>query len=244
MNEPKISLTPDDPRLTAFALGELDGDERAAVSAAIAASPDLQAVVDEIRATAAQLESALAAEPAPAVPADPALSARKAAIIPGDDLRKLDGGSRRKLGEVIPFSRYLTIAGGLAAAGFAVLVAINPGRETPPRPALQDANKVLEKKSSITPQDRTVDDGLRQRSDSEAQAQELATKAAAAAALAATSPTVPANRADPAPIPAVAPGTNLAYVNTAVAPVAPTTNEVRPNLFQAGAATDASKVES
>ena len=137
-----------------------------------------------------------------------------------------------------------TIAGGLAAAGFAVLVAINPGRETPPRPALQDANKVLEKKSSITPQDRTVDDGLRQRSDSEAQAQELATKAAAAAALAATSPTVPANRADPAPIPAVAPGTNLAYVNTAVAPVAPTTNEVRPNLFQAGAATDASKVES
>ena len=33
MNDTNLSLTPDDPRLTAFALGELDGDERAAVFA-------------------------------------------------------------------------------------------------------------------------------------------------------------------------------------------------------------------
>jgi Ca-activated chloride channel homolog len=34
-------LHPDDPRLTAYALGELEGDEAAQVAAAIAADPAL-----------------------------------------------------------------------------------------------------------------------------------------------------------------------------------------------------------
>jgi len=64
-----IRLNPDDPRLTAYALGELEGDEAAQVAAAIAADPALQAAVADIRATAGLLAAALEAEPLPAPPA-------------------------------------------------------------------------------------------------------------------------------------------------------------------------------
>jgi anti-sigma factor RsiW len=56
------TLRPDDPKLTAYALGELDGDERAAVEVALRENPALRSVVEDIRATAQQLEAALAAE--------------------------------------------------------------------------------------------------------------------------------------------------------------------------------------
>ena len=124
MNDQNFFLTPDDPRLTAFALGELEGDERAAVAAAIARNPALNVVVDDIRATAAQLEAVLAAEPAAATQPEPLFSARKAAIIEGNDLRKHDGGPLGRLGELIPFRRYLYITGGLAAAGLAVAISL------------------------------------------------------------------------------------------------------------------------
>ena len=68
MNETKIFS--DDPRLTAYALGELETEECAQMEAAVAADPTLQAAVDEIRATAGRLTAALEAEPMPApVPA-------------------------------------------------------------------------------------------------------------------------------------------------------------------------------
>jgi secreted protein with Ig-like and vWFA domain len=173
MNDQNLSLTPDDPRLTAFALGELEGPERDQVAAAITANPALQSVVDEIRATASQLESALAAEPVPAARPDSALSARNAAIIPGNDLRKLDGGSRRPMGQVIPFSRYLTIAGGLAAAGFAVLVAINPERGTPPRPAVEDAKKLTMQRELKLATAAEAASSQRQAADAQAAAEQV-----------------------------------------------------------------------
>ncbi|MBE2212565.1 MAG: von Willebrand factor type A domain-containing protein, partial [Opitutaceae bacterium] len=60
-------LSPDDPRLTAFALGELEGDERAWIAAAVAQRPELQSAVDDIRHAADELAAALAAEPLPEV---------------------------------------------------------------------------------------------------------------------------------------------------------------------------------
>ena len=112
-------ISPDDPRLTAFALGELEGEELAAVEAALRDDPAARAAVDEIRATARQLEAALvteaAADPLPAV--TPPL--RSAAIVPGPDPRLLDGG---RLAKVIKFPQLYYIVGGLAAAAFAVLV--------------------------------------------------------------------------------------------------------------------------
>jgi hypothetical protein len=61
-----IKMNADDPRLTAFALDELEGEEQARVAAAVAADPLLQVAVDEIRAAAGQLAVALKSEPLPA----------------------------------------------------------------------------------------------------------------------------------------------------------------------------------
>ena len=120
MKEPKDFYN--DPQLTAYALGELEGDERAAVEAALKTDAAAQAAVDEIRATARQLEAALAAEPMPEVKSITASVAQRAAIVPGRDPRKLDGGP---LGKLIRFPRAYYLIGGLAAACFAVMVTLH-----------------------------------------------------------------------------------------------------------------------
>lgn len=64
----------DDPILTAYALGELAGDEHAAdrriVEALLSRSPEARAAVDDIRATAALAQSALALELTPGLTDD------------------------------------------------------------------------------------------------------------------------------------------------------------------------------
>jgi Ca-activated chloride channel family protein len=61
----KTNLNANDPRLTAYVLGELDEKDRAAVEAALARSAELRQTVDEIRETADLLTSELAGEPIP-----------------------------------------------------------------------------------------------------------------------------------------------------------------------------------
>jgi hypothetical protein len=107
MNETK--LFPDDPRLTAYALGELEGDERAAVEAALQTDAVARAAVDEIRATARQLEAALAAEPEPEIISSP-LKIRH--VAPYATASKL-----------VHFPYWLV--GGLAAACFAVVLVLH-----------------------------------------------------------------------------------------------------------------------
>jgi Ca-activated chloride channel family protein len=61
-----MNLSKDDPKLTAYALNEIDDpQERAEIEVAVAASEDLQAVVAEIRELAALLNDGLADEPRP-----------------------------------------------------------------------------------------------------------------------------------------------------------------------------------
>jgi hypothetical protein len=67
-------ISPDDPRITAFALGELEGDEHALIAAAVAQRPELQSAVDEIRRAADELTAALASEPLPEIDALPVLA--------------------------------------------------------------------------------------------------------------------------------------------------------------------------
>lgn len=62
-----MNLTPDDPKLTAYALGELDATERAAVEAALTRSPECRRAVEEIRALSAELTTELAADTATAL---------------------------------------------------------------------------------------------------------------------------------------------------------------------------------
>ncbi len=107
-------FSPDDPQLTAYALGELDEAERAAVEARLRDDPAARAAVEAIRATARQLETALAGEPLPEVsPVRPA--------------------SRRRLGRIFRYPQFYFATATLAAACFVVLVAVR-GPEAPPPP--------------------------------------------------------------------------------------------------------------
>ena len=58
-----MTLNPDSPEMTAFALGDLPADQMEAVAAAVAADPVLQAEVEAIRICAARLIEQLATEP-------------------------------------------------------------------------------------------------------------------------------------------------------------------------------------
>lgn len=61
-----MKLSPEDPRITAYALGEIeDPAERAEIEAAVADSPELQAAVAEIQSMGALLGESFAAEPLP-----------------------------------------------------------------------------------------------------------------------------------------------------------------------------------
>jgi len=102
----EIQMDPDDPRLTAYALDELEGDERAQVAAAVAADPSLRAAVDEIRATAGRLTAALKAEPLP----EPV---RPVHLEPYRTVRPA---------RMFPFPYW--VVAGLAAACFAVLLTL------------------------------------------------------------------------------------------------------------------------
>jgi len=100
-------ISKDDPRVTAYALGELEGDELALVAAAVQADAELQAVVAEIRTTAGALEQALAGEPAPEVAAK--APAKKPA---------------KKPGRLLAFPQLYYVIGGAAAACFTFLVVL------------------------------------------------------------------------------------------------------------------------
>lgn len=103
MNQKTIS--PDDPRLTAYALNELTPAERAEFEQLLQADPAARRVAEEIGATGLLLSGALEHEPvAPAAGALTEVSAPAAS-----------GG-----GKVIRFPHFYYIVSGLAAACFAV----------------------------------------------------------------------------------------------------------------------------
>ena len=57
MNDsPHNPILPDDPRLTAYAIGEMEPAEKAAFEALLARDPVARATVEDIRRTAAQHE--------------------------------------------------------------------------------------------------------------------------------------------------------------------------------------------
>ncbi|MCA9042676.1 MAG: hypothetical protein KDA69_00060, partial [Planctomycetaceae bacterium] len=62
-----MSIDPQDPRLTAYVLGELTDDERREVARLLVDSPAAQDVVEQLRQTSEELFAALAAEPPGAV---------------------------------------------------------------------------------------------------------------------------------------------------------------------------------
>ncbi|MBL9202065.1 MAG: von Willebrand factor type A domain-containing protein [Opitutaceae bacterium] len=141
-NANDTELLPDDHRLTAYALGELDPAEHAVIEAALRRQPELRVTVEEIREATAQLEAALATEVMPEVSERTAPEFARAAIVPGRDPRTLDGG---RVGGVLQFPRAYWMIGGLAAACFAVLVALRPPPAARPAVAYAPGESVLER---------------------------------------------------------------------------------------------------
>ncbi|HYP16923.1 MAG TPA: von Willebrand factor type A domain-containing protein, partial [Opitutus sp.] len=136
----------EDPQLTAYALGELAGEERAAVEAQLREHPERRAAVEEIKAAVARLEAALKAEPAPvaAAPANAPGHAR------AGEPRKHGGGvpvngqyARPHGAKLLRFPQVYYVIGGLAAACFAVVVALHESplqvapRKAPPETSEQ-----------------------------------------------------------------------------------------------------------
>lgn len=74
-----MSISPDDPRLTAYALDELDPAGRQAFEAELQISPELQREVDAVRQISGRLRSELADEPCP----DLDFGQRQAVLAPG-----------------------------------------------------------------------------------------------------------------------------------------------------------------
>ncbi len=119
-------ILPDDPRLTAYALGEMDPAERAEFETRLKQDAAGRALVAEINRAAHRIGVALASEEVAVASAG---SLDQAAIIPGRDRGVYDGGPlragdvpnvRRGLATMLRFPQlYFTIS-GLAAACFAI----------------------------------------------------------------------------------------------------------------------------
>jgi anti-sigma-K factor RskA len=107
MKEPKDFYN--DPQFTAYALGELEGEERAAVEALLQTDAAARAAVEAIRATARQLEAALAAEPEPEIISSP--------------LKTRHVAPYATASKFVHFPYWLV--GGLAAACFAVVLVLH-----------------------------------------------------------------------------------------------------------------------
>ena len=108
-----MKINPDDPKLTAYALGELDKTERAAIEAELEKSFACQRAVEEIRETAALLEKKLAAEELPGL----AFAQQ----------RKIENQLKESVGRpVISFWRILFYGGVSAAAACFILAMFVP----------------------------------------------------------------------------------------------------------------------
>src|SRR5438067_13886342 len=90
-----MKMNLDDPKLTAYALGELDEPERSTIARAIAESAEAQRFVDEMRELAGMLKNEFAAELAKETPA--LVRPTKGAFEVADDFGRA-GGSRSLIG--------------------------------------------------------------------------------------------------------------------------------------------------
>jgi Ca-activated chloride channel family protein len=146
MNQTK--LLPDDPRITAYALGELEGAERSELEKAVRYDPALRVMVAEIRATAVQLEAALSGEGVEGTGGDnvvpfPATGSAVAVHAESDGGRESGGDpySAEKRKSMLRYPRFYFAVGGLAAACFAVMAMLTPPPPAPP-PVVAKTEKV------------------------------------------------------------------------------------------------------
>ncbi len=137
-----MSMNLDDPRLTAYALGEMDPAERQAFEAELANDPDARRQVEQVRHLAGELTDQLASEPAPeltdkqrqAVTA--AATPKKATLTPARPTRR-----RVLLGVGLPMA---------TAAGIVIAFCVYLSQQTDPGSAPTETNLTRgDKKDSL-----------------------------------------------------------------------------------------------
>jgi Ca-activated chloride channel family protein len=123
-----------DPKWTAYALGELESAERAVMEAALNQNPSAQALVAELKAAGGMLRSALAAEPAPRLKAEQLALLESAVAGASPELRVVQlpvaAISKRRQ------RRWAAVLGAAAVSALIlvlVLPALEPARETAKR---------------------------------------------------------------------------------------------------------------
>lgn len=146
-----MKLTADDPKLTAYALGELNATDRAEVEAALAQSPAARREVDHIRQMAGALETALAAEPCPALNThrNPAALAAPAA-----SARATEGGWRAGCYHWLSWKPALALA-GVAAVIFVLMVWQRPASSPTAVPSTRAQGQVTHPTMASAPTSRT-----------------------------------------------------------------------------------------
>jgi Ca-activated chloride channel family protein len=94
-----MKLLPDDPKLTAYALGELNPAERAEIEAALKDSPECRQVVEEIRQLCGTLSKELKAEPCPVLDEEQraAVMDAGAKVLPGPEPENVIAFPRRNV---------------------------------------------------------------------------------------------------------------------------------------------------
>jgi len=134
-----MSMTPDDPRLTAYALGELTGPDRAAVEAQLASSEALRRTVAEIRTTGDAVQVGLLAEPCPMLLDSQRAAVTKAidAVAAGNAAAAASAGSAAgasfisgSLGVWLIVGAAALIAGGLGYAAYSTFSGDPPEEAT------------------------------------------------------------------------------------------------------------------
>jgi len=153
MNDPK-----NDPRLTAYVMGELSADDAQKVEQSLAESPELAVVVDEIRSTIGALESAFAGEPSLGLSAEQKLAIETAAHS-GDSTSEEDSlvvrRSKEDLSATVsrPWGRWLLVAAiGTVLIGGSVFLA-NPNNRAARQAVQNEAishNKISSAKAAVS----------------------------------------------------------------------------------------------
>ena len=118
-----MKMNPDDPRLTAYALGELDAAERKAIEAELDNAAECRREVEEVARTAALVNAELAAEPLPGLTyaQQLAIEAKLKPVAPNAEARK--GSLLSALREPNLIGRAVAFAGAVALVLVALMAA-------------------------------------------------------------------------------------------------------------------------
>ena len=122
------AFNPEDPRLTAFVLGEIDDSDRAEIEQLLETSPEAQAAVKEIEETIGVLKEGLASEPAPELTAEQRAAVEEQLVSPNASLGAEFGPPQRSSSGMLVGGLLSLVALGVMAA--LVLPSVNSARRS------------------------------------------------------------------------------------------------------------------